>query len=626
MKNILVTLVRRLALLATFLFSLALSGRAQNGAALPAGGTPVVAPGALLTTPVSGLERTQASAQIVAVTGQPFAQALRVVVQKSAPETNATQLTLPTSAPVEKGDTLLASFYVRGAAAATTGGSGPAQAEFLFERSTDPWTKSASQRAPAGKNTQWRRILVPFTAAEAYRPGEAMVSLRFAFGPQTIEVGGLSVTNYAKTRTEGELVALVAQNTPLGNVAVSVRRGDVRQTLRGFGGNFAQPRYGATEPLDATGRYNLANLRVVHARIGIPLNAWTPQRGVYKEDGPARAALQQMQEMARKGIPITGSVWEGPQWMLPGPAEQGGRTLPRERYADCIEAIAQFLVTARDKYNARVEHFSFNEPDYGINFKFSPTEMADFIRQAGPRFRALGLTTKFLVGDTANGANFPGYVRPLLADKTIAPYLGPLAFHSWDVLGAPEARYQEIAVLGRQHNKPVWCTEAGHDAQLWQKPNPWESWENALRTALAYEKTLRLSGTAQIDYWTYQDNYPLAPNKAGAPPYPAWFVVRQMEQALAPGAKIAGATSDNEDLRALAAAGPQSGQFSVLLVNPAGAGRVTVSGLPAGARVFVTRSTAARQNEALAPVRADNAGRLTVSVPPRSVVTLVSTR
>jgi hypothetical protein len=175
-----------------------------------------------------------------------------------------------------------------------------------------------------------------------------------------------------------------------------------------------------------------------------------------------------MQMMARRKIPITGSVWEGPQWMVGGTPEQGGKTLPRERYDDCIEAVAQFLVTARDKYNAPVDYFSFNEPDYGINFKFTPAQMAEFIRLAGPRFAALGLKTKFLTADTANGSNFVEYARPLLEDKTIAPYLGPLAFHSWDVLGATDEKYTGIAALGRQYNRPVWCTEAGHDAQLWQ--------------------------------------------------------------------------------------------------------------------------------------------------------------
>jgi O-glycosyl hydrolase len=587
-----------------------------------AGGAPVLAPTALLTTPVGGLERTNARAEVVSVTGQPFARALRVTVRASAPETNATQLTLPNTAPIQKGDALLASFFVRGSAAGGRSGRA-AQTEFLFERSTDPWTKSATQGVvgPADGRT-WKRVSVPFTAAETYAPGEAMASLRFAFGPQTVEVGGLSVVNFGKSRTADELIALAARRSPLGTVQVTVRPTETRQTLTGFGGNFAQPRYGVTEPMDSVGRYNLEHLRVVHARVGIPLNTWTPEKGVYKDDGPARAALLQMQEMARRKIPITGSVWEGPQWMLPGTPEQNGRTLAPERYDDCIEAIAQFLVTARDKYGAPVAYFSFNEPDYGVNFKFTPAQMADFIRKAGPRFAALGLRTKFLVADTANGANFPGYARPLLEDKSIAAYLGPLAFHSWDVLGAPDERYAEIAALGRKYKKPVWCTEAGHDAQLWQKPNPWASWENALRTALAYEKTIRVAEAAQIDYWTYQNNYPLVKPNGSPEPYPVFHVVRQMENALPRGAKIVATKSDNENLHALASVGPRRDQFSVVLVNPAGAGRVIVAGLPPGAAVSVTSSDAEAPSRAPSRQRVDASGRLTVSLTPRSVVTV----
>jgi O-glycosyl hydrolase len=328
--------------------------------------------------------------------------------------------------------------------------------------------------------------------------------------------------------------------------------------------------------------------------------------------------------MARRKIPITGSVWEGPQWMVGGTPEQGGKTLPRERYDDCIEAIAQFLVTARDKYGATVDYFSFNEPDYGVNFKFTPAQMADFIRLAGPRFAALGLKTKFLTADTANGSNFVDYARPLLEDKTITPYLGPLAFHSWDVLGAAEDKYTGIAALGRQYKKPVWCTEAGHDAQLWQAQNPWQSWENALRTALAYERTIRLSGAEQMDYWTYQNNYPLV-SKDGQTPYPVWHVVRQMEVALPPGAKVATATTNHDDLKVLPTAGPKSGQFSVLVVNTVGPGEVTLSGLPRNAAVSVVESTTTAQAQARTQkYRTDNRGRVAIAVPARSVVTLLS--
>jgi O-glycosyl hydrolase len=614
--------VRAYALVVPMIVLLASLGcGAQAQGELIPGGKSILPPNALLTTPVGGLERTKATAQIATVTGQPFDRALRIVIGQSAAETNATQLTIRNAEPIEKGDALLAWFSVRGTSAV---GNKPAQMEFLFEKATDPWTKSVTSGVVTRSGNAWKRVLVPFTAADNYGPGEAMVSLRFAFSPQTLEIGDLAVVNYGKTRTSSELVALAAEKNPLGKVNATVNLNQTRQTMRGFGGNFAQPRYGATEPMDAVGQYNLDNLRVVHARVGIPLNHWVPQPGVYKDESQAQAAFRQMQMMTKRKIPITGSVWEGPLWMLPGTAERTGRTLPRERYDDCIDAIAQFLVTARDKYGATVDYFSFNEPDYGVNFKFTPAQMAEFIRLAGPRFAALGLKTKFLTADTANGSNFVDYARPLLEDKTIAPYLGPLAFHSWDVLGAQEEKYTGIAALGRQYNKPVWCTEAGHDAQLWQAQNAWQSWENALRTALAYERTIRLSGAEQMDYWTYQDNYPLV-SKDGKTPFPVWQVLQQMEVALPQGSKIATATTNHDDLKVLPTAGPRNGQFSLLLVNSTGPGEVTLSGLPRGATISVMDSTTASQRQARTQALRTNAqGRVTVILPARSVVTLVS--
>lgn len=582
-------------------------------------GQSVLPENALLTGQVGGLERTHAAAQIVAVTGQPFSRALQVTIRDHAPDSNATQLTIPISAPVQRGDALMATFYIRGS---SSGGTAPAQMMFLFERSVNPWTKSIAQGALSARDPQtWKKVLVPFSAAENYQPGEAMVSLRFAFGPQTLEVGGLSVINYGRSRTTDELIALAAQQNPLGETTAQVRLQETQQTMLGFGGNFCQPRYGSTEPMDAVGRYNLQKLRVVYARIGLPLNWWAPERGIYRDEAQARAALLQIQEFNRRRIPVIASIWEGPGWMLGGRPEQMGRTLPRERYADCIEAVTRFLVTARDRYGATVEYFSFNEPDYGVNFKFTPQEMADFIRQAGPRFQAAGLKTKFLVGDTANGANFVAYARPLLEDRRIAPYLGPLTFHCWDALGALDAQYRAIAELGRRYNKPVWCAEAGHDAQLWQAPNPWESWENGLRTALAYEKTLRLTGSTLMLYWTYQDNYPLV-SRDGTRPFPVHHVIKQMEEALPPGTKIAAVTASHDELRALASVGPKPGQFSVLLINPIGEGQTILRGLPPGAAVQVVVSVGSAQRQS-SSARTDRSGFLRLKLPARSVVTVL---
>jgi hypothetical protein len=241
--------------------------------------------------------------------------------------------------------------------------------------------------------------------------------------------------------------------------------------------------------------------------------------------------------------------------------------------------------------------------------------MAAFVKQAGAVFAQRGLKTRFVVADTANGTNFADYARPLLEDREIAQYLGPLAFHSWDALTASDAAYQAIAELGRKHRKPVWCLEAGHDAQLWQARDPWASWENALRTALAYERTLRLTEAQLMSYWTYQNNYPLV-SSDGKTPFPVHGVIKQMEGVFAKGARVALVDVGPSELRAL---GTTAG--SVLLVNPVGPGRVRLSGLPAGRTVQVSTSTSERQGVATSG-RTDARGVLEISMPARSVVTV----
>lgn len=597
----------------------ALLSNAQN---LPAG-TSVIARDALITQPIGGLDKTDASKEIISVTGQPFDKALRATIRKTSAETNATQMTIPNITYIEKGDVLYISVYVRGS-------EKPAQTLVMLERSVSPWEKSVSLSAAAPKNPrEWKRYIIPFQSVDTYQPYQAMVSLRLAFGPQTIDIGGLSVINLGKNMAYDELVKKVGLANPLGDVKVEINPSVKYQKIIGLGGNFCQARYGLTEAFDLVGRYNLDHLHVAQARIGIPLNNWVPDPPVdgvlqYRDNAQPHAAFLAMQEMARRKIPIIGTVWEGPVWMLGGYAEERHRTLSKDKYDLCIEAIAQFLVTARDKYGASVDYYSFNEPDWGVNFYFPPQEMADFIRQAGKRFDALGLKTKFLVGDTTGGSPFVDYANVLLSDKSISKYLGPLAFHCWDALSSSDAAYAKIGELMRSSGKTLYCTEGGYDSALWHKPNPWQPWDNGLFTAQAYVKTLRLTGASTIDYWTYEDNYPII-SSDGKTPYGIFYTLKQLEDALPKGATVVSTLSDNEDLSAVAVIGPGRKQYSVIMVNTKGSGTVAISGLSGNRTVNIWVSNDNAQNKLVnSNVSVPKSGMLTLPVTPRSVVTITS--
>lgn len=589
--------------------------------------TPVLAPDTLFTAPINGIENTKATKETVSVSGQPFDKALKVTLAErpSGAETNATQLMAPNTAPVSAGDAMVATLYLRGAAVK----QGPAQVVVMFEKATDPWTKSIIQPVTGAKDlTAWKRVVIPFTAAESYQAGEAMLSIRLATQAQTVELAGLTVLNYGKSKSKDELLDRIAQLDPIGTVTVAVDMAKTRQTMEAFGGNFCQGRFGRSEPNDAVGRYTLENLNVRHARIGIPLQFWQDGPGQpYKDDGPNHGTFLLMQEMKKRRIPMVASAWDAPRWMLSNPDRDNQRIIPRERWKDCIEALGQWLVTARDKYGVTVDYLSFNEADGGFQIKFTSAEIADFIKQAHPRFKALNLNVKWLAGDTANGRGLVRYTRPLLMDKELAPYLGPISFHSWDALDASPQDYAAIAALGKEFNKPIWCLEMGHDAQLWRASPPvWNTWDNGLRLAQAYVRTILFSEATVLDYWEYTNDYPLVDGEKDQP-YPAFFAIQQMERALPPGSQIVEVRESSTDsLITLAAKKVGKSGFSVLLLNNRGPGEVTLTGLPVGATVALFRTSRSEQNKPLPEgYKVNPGGSVTIPITARSLTTVAGT-
>ncbi|HLK16215.1 MAG TPA: hypothetical protein VKT78_15525 [Fimbriimonadaceae bacterium] len=584
----------------------------SQGPQLPATGTEIIDPNALATAPVYGLERTDSVATLYDLSGPVAGRVLRVKVQKGSTETNATQLTIPTKVAVKQGDTLVATFLVRGKNAS----GGPSHLEFLFEKATEPWTKSIIKDIDT--TDKWTQVRVPFAAADSYAAGTAMASFRFAFGPQLVELWGPRVTDYGTTISLEDATEAILDDTPVGPVDVTIDAEHPMQTMLGFGGDFCQARYGSTEVIDSVGTYALGHLDVRHARVGLPLNYWEPKPGEFHDDAQAAASMQLLGMLAKRGIPTVVSIWEAPGWLLGGSPEQSGRVLPPEKYADCIDAIVRYLTLARDKYGAKIDYLTFNEPDYGVNFKFTSETMRNFVRQAGPKIAAAGLKTKFLVGDTGGGANYVAYASPILSDPTIADYLGPISFHCWDVLTSTAGQYEAIAALGKRFRKPVWCLEAGHDADLWRKPAPWDKWQNALGLAEAYIKTLSLSGAELMDYWTYEDNYPLV-DKASGMPYLAFDVLKAMEGVFGAGATVLNGSCGGSELQALAAK-TRTGVLAVLLVNPSGPGKAGIKLAP-GARYRI--STFTRKGKEESEEVADSDGKVVVAVPTRSVCAVV---
>ena len=134
----------------------------------------------------------------VAVTGQPFTDAIRATIKEGSGHEWAVQLVAENAAPIDSGDAILATFFLR---TETPQDGGIGETEFVFELNGSPYPKSIQY--PVQAAGAWTKVQVRFKAARAYAPGEAHAIFRLGYDPQTIELGGVKVESFGKQVASG---------------------------------------------------------------------------------------------------------------------------------------------------------------------------------------------------------------------------------------------------------------------------------------------------------------------------------------------------------------------------------------------------------------------------------------
>lgn len=412
-------------------------------------------------------------------------------------------------------------------------------------------------------------------------------------------------------------------------VRITIDAARTRQTIEDVGGgNFIHTFAQVTAGLDPIGRLNLEGIRPRHIRMRMALEGWEPQNddgnpgraaaGGFRDDGFNHGAFLLAQEAAARGIELTASIWDVPAWLVTNPGSERNRKIPPELYPELAESMGEWLRTARDVYGAEIAHVSFNEADIGVNVSLTSAEHAGLIADVGGRLAARGLRTKWLLGDCANMAGCVTYARPIWESAAARPYLSVFSFHSWDS-GASDPALTGVYEFGRSTGLPIRTTEGGWDPQLWQRPEQFPTWTNALRLGTIYVRVLKLTGASTLQYWQMLGrDYML---NDGASGYPAWQVLRQMQEHLPAGSQAVETSGDRGLLYSLAVR--DKGDFVLYLVNGGTADQpVALSGLPAGSYRQVRSSSAGSEQE-LAPVN----GGATVSLTlPKESLTLLTTR
>jgi len=132
---------------------------------------------------------------VVDVEDMPFSRAVQVETFNQPERIWDTQLSISTIKAIMEAEVLLAVFYARGVQSQQE--SGEVFSEFVFERDSDPWTKSSTH--PVSVINEWKMYMIPFTCVEDYSAGGAAVKFRCGYEPQILQIGGLQLYNYKKS-------------------------------------------------------------------------------------------------------------------------------------------------------------------------------------------------------------------------------------------------------------------------------------------------------------------------------------------------------------------------------------------------------------------------------------------
>lgn len=139
----------------------------------------------------------------VPVVDMPFKEAYRAQVLAASTNNWDVQLSAKTTVPVSKGDVLLTTVYFRTEWAPQESGEG--QSEFVFELAKEPYTKSVTY--PLAASRDWKKVTIPFVAAQNYAAGDAQMILRLGYAKEIVEFGGITVENFGKQLALADLPA-----------------------------------------------------------------------------------------------------------------------------------------------------------------------------------------------------------------------------------------------------------------------------------------------------------------------------------------------------------------------------------------------------------------------------------
>ncbi len=323
------------------------------------------------------------------------------------------------------------------------------------------------------------------------------------------------------------------------------------------------------------------------------------------------------------------STWSPPGWMKDNNSCTNGGHVRPQFYPDLAALKVLWLKNARTQlgFEASVESVQ-NEPNMRTTYdscEWTNAELTTFVtNHLRSALTTNGLTSRIMVPEPAYYSNFDNsWGFPLLNDANVRAAVNIVATHGYGRTDDFSKPCNSCA----QYGKPIWQTE---DSNLDGKYNG--SIDDGVTWAAEISKALNGGRFSAWFYWwvmTLNNNNEgllnVNPTTDSVQAPKRLYVVGQFSRFIRPGSVVLASTSSDSTLQ-VTAVRPMSGNVTVVLANTGrNSHTVTVnltglSGPPASVTPYRTSAT---ENQAqLGPVNSSS-GTFTITVPAKTVVTLV---
>jgi glucuronoarabinoxylan endo-1,4-beta-xylanase len=440
------------------------------------------------------------------------------------------------------------------------------------------------------------------------------------------------------------IVVIVLLGVPLpskaANVTVNVDYNNPRQTIEGFGASatwvandidaFSPAKQ--TQILDLLYNTSQPGAGLSWVRVGSFLCNYNPSPGVFDWNfWGIQSGMRWLQRVnAAYGVnKYVVSSWSPPGWMKDNySCTSGGHVLPAQ-YANLAALKIQWLNNAKTQlgFEAQVESVQ-NEPNMRATYdscEWTTSEMNTFVaNHLQPALAASGLSARIMAPEVSFYSNFDNaWGFPLLNDPGMRAAVSIVATHGYGRTDNFSTPCNSCA----QYNKPIWQTE---DSNLDGRYNG--SIDDGLTWSTDIYKALNAGRFSAWFYWWVMtlnnDNQGLINANPATDSFQVpkrLYVIGQFSRFIRPNSVLLLSTSSDSTLQ-VTAVRPASGAVTVVLANTGKTSHtvtVNLSGLSNAPASVTPYRTSASENQAQLSALGVFSGAFTITVPAKSVVTVV---